>query len=128
MKSFKAICALFIIFSLVAFSACEDSSVRKVVISSIPVASEDVKEAPSAAAGENIYANVFLIEMPKGSEIEVKWYLSGSEIKKEKAITSSGPKSVLNLLLEGDKANPGSYTLELYYKEKLIHKENFVLE
>lgn len=79
-------------------------------------------------AGKDIYANVYFVECPKGSQFTAKWSSEDKLIKEEAKSLSTNQKGVIAYLLEGDKLKSGSYTLQLYSNATKIFEYEFSVE
>ncbi len=79
-------------------------------------------------AGKDIYANIYLVECPKGSQFTVKWIIEGKTIKEETKELSTNQRGVISYLLEGNKLKSGNYILELYSEDRKLFKYGFSVE
>jgi hypothetical protein len=83
------------------------------------------KRIPS---GRDLYANVYVVECPKGTEFTAKWIMDGKNIKEETRAAAEDARSIVTYLLEGSNAKAGGYTFELYKEDHRIFSMEFSVE
>lgn len=77
-------------------------------------------------AGQPLYANIYFIAVPQGMEFRAVWVRDGSSVKEEtKAITSDKREAVSYELAD---VRPGTYTFEIYYRDKQLYSQAFTVE
>jgi hypothetical protein len=79
-------------------------------------------------AGKDLYANISLVECPKGAEFNAKWITDGQTVKEEAKKLDTDRKGTISYLLEANKAKSGNYTLELYREGKKIFEHKFIIK
>jgi hypothetical protein len=132
MKLLLVFTLLLIPVLMTTLTGCESSPVAKVVFSNGEITDDKVLDESESlekiSAGTDLYANVLFIESPEGMKYNVKWVCDGSVVKEEEKQMTTNQKGVIAYLLEGDKLKKGSYTFEIYYKDKKIHEEKVTAE
>jgi len=78
--------------------------------------------------GNDLYATIYLIECPKGSEFIIKWLKDGKVIKDEIGILSTEATGVISYMLDGTYVVEGFYSIELYDGDKRIFEKEFSVE
>lgn len=87
---------------------------------------EDYKtDIPS---GHDLYATVYLVECPQGSEYTAKWLQDGVVMQEELGVLQTGPKGVISYKLPSDNVIVGSYQFELYDGDEKIFEMSFSVE
>ena len=98
-------------------------SVYMTVSKSIGKFQEDFGQ--SIPAGKDLYAAVYFVECPEGSQYTAKWIKDGSIAAEETGTLATGPKGVISYMLEGSLTAAGSYAFELYDGENIIFEKTF---
>ncbi len=70
--------------------------------------------------GKDLYANIQLVESPKGSKFTSKWVSAGKTVKEETKELISDKKGTISFILNGDKTKSGRYTFELTTSGKAV--------
>lgn len=78
--------------------------------------------------GDDLYAAVYFVECPQGSEYSCKWVKNGVTIKEDTGVLKTGPQGVISYILDGDKVEQGSFVFELYDGSKKIFEKEFSVE
>ena len=78
-------------------------------------------------AGRDLYANIYLVECPKGSIFNVKWVSEGKTVKEETKELATDKKGVVTYVLDGSNVKSGNYTLEIHTENKKIFEHNFLI-
>lgn len=76
-------------------------------------------------AGKDLYANIQLVECPKGSKFTARWVTEGNTVKEETKELVTDQKGVASYVFDGNKVKSGNYTLELYDEGKKIFEYKF---
>lgn len=124
--------AVLILAMLFTLTGCESSSVSMVVFSDNVISDEKTlggaASLEKAPAGKDLYANVMFIESPEGMKYNVKWICNGSIVKEEEKMMTTSQKGIISYFIEGVNFKKGSYSFEIYYKDKKIHEEKVMAE
>ncbi len=72
--------------------------------------------------GKDLYANIQIVESPKGSKFTAKWVNAGKTVKEETKELTSDKKGTISYILDGDKTKSGKYTFELSISGKAVFK------
>lgn len=78
--------------------------------------------------GNDLYAVIYFVECPQGSEYAGKWIKDDTVIKEDVGRLTTGPKGVISYMLEGDSVVSGSYIFELYDGDGKIFEKSFSVE
>lgn len=78
-------------------------------------------------AGKDLYANIHLVECPKGSRFTVRWITEGNTVKEETKELVTDQKGVISYAFDGNKVKSGNYTLELYTQGKKVFEYKFFI-
>lgn len=76
----------------------------------------------------DLYAHINLVECRKGIKVKVKWLLQNTAVKEEEKPLLTDQKGIISYELEGEKVKKGSYVIEIYYADKKILTENFIVD
>ncbi len=79
-------------------------------------------------AGKDLYANIHLVECPKGSKLTARWINKGKTVKEETKVLATDKNGVVSYIFDGSKAKRGDYTLELYSEDKKIFEHKFSID
>lgn len=79
-------------------------------------------------AGKDLYANVQLVESPKGSKFTAKWISAEKLVKVETKELTSDKKGTISFILDGDKTKSGKYTFELTTSGKEVFKYEITIK
>ena len=80
----------------------------------------------SIPLGEDLYAILYFVECPQGSEFTGKWIKDDIVIKEGNGILTTGPAGVISYTLGGESiVTGGNYTFELYDGDKMIFEYTF---
>ncbi len=78
--------------------------------------------------GEDLYAAIYFVECPQGSEFTANWIKDGNVAAEEKGTLPTGPKGVITYMLSKENVTSGSYTFELYDGDNRIFEYTFSIE
>ncbi|MEX1378308.1 MAG: hypothetical protein AB1Z23_12660 [Eubacteriales bacterium] len=78
--------------------------------------------------GDDLYAAVYFVECPQGSEYSCKWIKDDTTIKEETGVLKTGPQGVISYMLDGEKVEQGIYIFELYNGDSKIFERTFSVE
>jgi hypothetical protein len=121
-----------LVISAVSLTGCESSSVSRVVVGNSMISEIDIlskaEQPKSIENGKNVYANIYFIESPSGTEYTVRWIRDGAVVKEETKKMVTDKKGILNYLLEPEYAQRGGYILEVYHKGKKIYEHKFTID
>jgi len=78
--------------------------------------------------GNDLYATIYFVECPQGSEYTGKWIKDGAVINENIGTLPTGPKGVISYILDGGSVVSGSYTFELYDGDGKIFETTFSIE
>ena len=70
--------------------------------------------------GKDLYANIQIVESPKGSKFTAKWVNAGKTVKEETKELTADKKGTISYILDGDKTKSGKYTFELSTSGKAV--------
>lgn len=79
-------------------------------------------------AGQDLYANVHVVESPKGLAYTAKWLSGGGVIQSETKNLTTDQEGILSFGLQGSKVVKGSLTLELHDDQGLAATFEFMIE
>lgn len=71
-------------------------------------------------AGEDLFASVYFIESPRGTEYEVRWVSGNTVIETVKKEMVEDKRGVLTFMLPAKKALPGTYDVQIRTRGKTI--------
>ena len=77
---------------------------------------------------QDLYATVYFVECPKGSEFIGKWVQDDTVIDEQTKALTTEPEGVMTYVLAGENVVQGSYTFELYEGERLVFEKTFSIE
>jgi hypothetical protein len=78
--------------------------------------------------GKALYATLYFIECPKGSQFTLKWLKDSTAIKEEIGVLTTNTTGVISFMLEEGYVEKGSYTIVLYDGDKAIFEKEFSVE
>ena len=78
--------------------------------------------------GKDLYAVIYFVECPQGSEYTGKWVKDGAVLQEETKTLPTGPQGVISYMLDKGSAAKGSYTFELYDGNAKIFEKSFSVE
>ena len=85
-------------------------------------------EQNELSAGSNIFANVSLIESPKGMKYTINWLLNGQQVKTEDKATATEPRCILTYTLEKEKLHAGDLKVQILYKDTVLAEKDVTVK
>lgn len=88
---------------------------------------DDMEEPDSYTAGKELYANIYFIESPKGTEYTLKWYRNDTEVYSSKLEMQEDRKGLLIFNIEGSIVTEGSWKIEVINRDKVVYTKEFTV-
>lgn len=89
---------------------------------------EDAAQPDNFEAGQAIYASVYFIESPLGTEYTAKWYLDGDEVKTDTKKMQTDKKGIIVFPLEADKVTAGTAKFEIVYNDDVLFSKELTVQ
>ncbi len=78
--------------------------------------------------GEELYASVYFVECPAGSEFTAKLLKDGALVSEQTGVLATNPYGVVSYSLGAEATTAGDYVFELYDGDELLFTQAYTVE